>query len=66
MLKDYDIELTGVRGPGHNGTVFQVTEDGEPTVSSMFNAVGQVCDSTYMKLGIGSPPSSITGARVRW
>ena len=30
----------------------------------MFNAVGQVRDSTYMKLGMDLPPSSITGARV--
>jgi hypothetical protein len=39
----------------HNGTVFQVKKTGELNPSSMFNAMGQVRDSTYMKLGIGSP-----------
>ena len=39
----------------HNGTVFQVKKTVELNPSSMFNAMGQVRDSTYMKLGIGSP-----------
>lgn len=39
----------------HNGAMFQVKKTAELNPSSMFNAVGQVRDSTYMKLGIGSP-----------
>ena len=35
--------------------MFQVKKTAELNPSSMFNAVGQVRDSTYMKLGIGSP-----------
>lgn len=43
----------------HNGAVFQVKKVQElnPTsirCSIMFNAMGQVRDSTYMKLGLGS------------
>ena len=47
--------LNSVYEVRHNGTVFQVKKTGELNPSSMFNAVGQVRDSTYMKLGIGSP-----------
>jgi hypothetical protein len=47
--------LNSVYEVRHNGTVFQVKKVGELNPSSMFNAVGQVRDSTYMKLGIGSP-----------
>ena len=39
----------------HNGAVFQVKKVQELDPSSMYNAVGQVRDSTYMKLGIGFP-----------
>lgn len=38
----------------HNGAVFQVKKVQELNPSSMYNAVGQVRDSTYMKLGLGS------------
>lgn len=38
----------------HNGAVFQVKKVQELDPSSMYNAVGQVRDSTYMKLGLGS------------
>ena len=38
----------------HNGAVFQVKKVQELNHTSMFNAVGQVRDSTYMKLGLGS------------
>ena len=38
----------------HNGAVFQVKKVQELNPTSMFNAVGQVRDSTYMKLGLGS------------
>ena len=47
--------LNSVYEVRHNGTVFQVKKTGELNPSSMFNAMGQVRDSTYMKLGIGSP-----------
>ena len=47
--------LNSVYEVRHNGTVFQVKKTAELNPSSMFNAVGQVRDSTYMKLGIGSP-----------
>ena len=47
--------LNSVYEVRHNGTVFQVKKTAELDPSSMFNAVGQVRDSTYMKLGIGSP-----------
>ena len=47
--------LNSVYEVRHNGTVFQVKKTGELNPSSMFNAVGQVRNSTYMKLGIGSP-----------
>ena len=47
--------LNSVYEVRHNGTVFQVKKVGELNPSSMFNAVGQVRDSTYMKLGVGSP-----------
>ena len=47
--------LNSVYEVRHNGTVFQVKKTGELNPSSIFNAVGQVRDSTYMKLGIGSP-----------
>lgn len=47
--------LNSVYEVRHNGAVFQVKKVGELNPSSMFNAVGQVRDSTYMKLGIGSP-----------
>ena len=47
--------LNSVYEVRHNGTVFQVKKTVELNPSSMFNAVGQVRDSTYMKLGIGSP-----------
>ena len=47
--------LNSVYEVRHNGTVFQVKKTGELNLSSMFNAMGQVRDSTYMKLGIGSP-----------
>ena len=47
--------LNSVYEVRHNGTVFQVKKTGELNPSSMFNAVGQVRDSTYMKLGVGSP-----------
>ena len=47
--------LSSVYEVRHNGTVFQVKKVGELNPSSMFNAVGQVRDSTCMKLGIGSP-----------
>ena len=47
--------LNSVYEVRHNGTVFQVKKVGELNPASMFNAVGQVRDSTYMKLGIGSP-----------
>ena len=47
--------LNSVYEVRHNGTVFQVKKTAELNSSSMFNAVGQVRDSTYMKLGIGSP-----------
>ena len=47
--------LNSVYEVRHNGTVFQVKKVGELNQSSMYNAVGQVRDSTYMKLGIGSP-----------
>ena len=46
--------LNSVYEVRHNGTVFQVKKTGELNPSSMFNAVGQVRDSTYMKLGLGS------------
>jgi hypothetical protein len=35
--------------------VFQVKKTAELNPASMFNAVGQVRDSTYMMLGVGSP-----------
>lgn len=38
----------------HNGAVFQVKKVQELNPTSMYNAVGQVRDSTYMKLGLGS------------
>ena len=47
--------LNSVYEVRHNGTVFQVKKVGELNPASMFNAVGQVRISTYMKLGIGSP-----------
>ena len=47
--------LNSVYEVRHNGTVFQVKKVGELNPASMFNAVGQVRNSTYMKLGIGSP-----------
>lgn len=47
--------LNSVYEVRHNGTMFQVKKTAELNPSSMFNAVGQVRDSTYMKLGIGSP-----------
>ena len=47
--------LNSVYEVRHNGTVFQVKKTGQLNPSSMFNAMGQVRDSTYMKLGIGSP-----------
>ena len=47
--------LNSVYEVRHNGTVFQVKKTGELNPSSMFDAVGQVRDSTYMKLGVGSP-----------
>lgn len=47
--------LNSVYEVRHNGTVFQVKKTAELDPSSMFNAMGQVRDSTYMKLGIGSP-----------
>ena len=47
--------LNSVYEVRHNGTVFQVKKTAELNPSSMFNAMGQVRDSTYMKLGIGSP-----------
>ena len=47
--------LNSVYEVRHNGAVFQVKKTAELNPSSMFNAVGQVRDSTYMKLGIGSP-----------
>ena len=47
--------LNSVYEVRHNGTVFQVKKTAELNPSSMFNAVGQVRDSTYMKLGVGSP-----------
>ena len=47
--------LNSVYEVRHNGTVFQVKKTGELNPSSMFNAMGQVRDSTYMKLGIGFP-----------
>ena len=47
--------LNSVYEVRHNGTVFQVKKTAELNPASMFNAVGQVRDSTYMKLGIGSP-----------
>ena len=47
--------LNSVYEVRHNGAVFQVKKTTELNPSSMFNAVGQVRDSTYMKLGIGSP-----------
>ena len=47
--------LNSVYEVRHNGTVFQVKKTAELNPASMFNAVGQVRDSTCMKLGIGSP-----------
>ena len=47
--------LNSVYEVRHNGTVFQVKKVGELNPASMFNAVGQVRISTYMKLGIGYP-----------
>ena len=47
--------LNSVYEVRHNGTVFQVKKTAELNPASIFNAVGQVRDSTYMKLGIGSP-----------
>ena len=47
--------LNSVYEVRHNGTVFQVKKVVALEPASMFNAVGQVRDSTYMKLGIGSP-----------
>ena len=47
--------LNSVYEVRHNGTVFQVKKTAELNPASMFNAMGQVRDSTYMKLGIGSP-----------
>jgi hypothetical protein len=47
--------LNSVYEVRHNGTVFQVKKTAELNPASMLNAVGQVRDSTYMKLGIGSP-----------
>ena len=47
--------LNSVYEVRHNGTVFQVKKTAALNPSSMFNAVGQVRDSTYMRLGIGSP-----------
>lgn len=47
--------LNSVYEVRHNGTVFQVKKTAELNPASMFNAVGQVRDSTYMKLGVGSP-----------
>ena len=38
----------------HNGVVFQVKKVQTANPSSMYNAVGQVRDSTHMKLGLGS------------
>ena len=47
--------LNSVYEVRHNGAVFQVKKTAELNPSSMFNAVGQVRNSTYMKLGIGYP-----------
>lgn len=47
--------LNSVYEVRHNGTMFQVKKTAELNPSSMFNTVGQVRDSTYMKLGVGSP-----------
>jgi len=47
--------LNSVYEVRHNGTVFQVKKTAELNPASMFNVVGQVRDSTYMKLGVGSP-----------
>ena len=47
--------LNSVYEVRHNGTMFQVKKTAELNPSSMFSAVGQVRDSTYMKLGVGSP-----------
>ena len=47
--------LNSVYEVRHNGVVFQVKKVVALEPASMFNAVGQVRDSTYMKLGIGSP-----------
>ena len=47
--------LNSVYEVRHNGTVFQVKKVVALEPASMYNAVGQVRDSTYMKLGIGSP-----------
>lgn len=47
--------LNSVYEVRHNGAVFQVKKVVGLNPSSMFSAVGQVRDSTYMKLGIGSP-----------
>jgi len=38
----------------HNGTVFQVKKVQGRNPTSMYNAVGQVRDSTCMTLGLGS------------
>ena len=47
--------LNSVYEVRHNGAVFQVKKVVALEPASMYNAVGQVRDSTYMKLGIGSP-----------
>jgi hypothetical protein len=47
--------LNSVYEVRHNGTVFQVKKTAALTPAPMFNAVCQVRESTYMKLGVGSP-----------